>query len=34
MENENALKLLQEYLNTAEPTLEQAEKVFTSLTVG
>ncbi|OHO66404.1 anthranilate phosphoribosyltransferase [Corynebacterium sp. HMSC036D03] len=34
MENENALKLLQEYLNTAEPTLEQAGKVFTSLTVG
>ena len=34
MEDENALKLLQEYLNTAEPTLEQAGKVFTSLTVG
>ena len=34
MEDKNALKLLQEYLNTAEPTLEQAGKVFTSLTVG
>ncbi len=34
MENKNALKTLQAYLDNAEPTVEQAIEVFTPLTIG
>ena len=34
MENKNALKALQGYLDITEPTVEQAIEVFTPLTIG